>query len=175
MTDAPLEASDPQRAAVVKRKVLERLTDVARHYRALDAAMAVFGEGFVRDHFALAAASEHPMELNRVKAIERGVDQLFNYVAELGALGLELAELRAPDDESSARGELRTLREIGVIDEQLRDQLTRVASVRNRMVHDYVRVAAMDVHEAARLVHAALPRFVTAYQRWLRAGFPPTR
>ena len=57
MTDVPLEASDPQRAAVVKRKVLERLTDVARHYRALDAAMAVFGEGFVRDHFALAAAS----------------------------------------------------------------------------------------------------------------------
>ena len=173
MTDAPLEASDPQRAAVVKRKVLERLTDIARHYRALDAAMAVFGEGFVRDHFALAAASEHPVELNRVKAIERGVDQLFNYLAELGALGLELAELRAPDDESSARRELRTLREIGVIDEQLRDQLTRVASARNRMVHDYVGVAARDVHEAARLIHAALPRFVTAYQRWLRAGFPP--
>jgi hypothetical protein len=155
----PLEATDPQRAAVLKRKVLERLMDLARHYRALDAAMADFGEGFVRDHFALAAASEHPMELNRVKAIERGVDQLFNYVAELSALGLEL----------------KTLREIGVMDEQLRDQLTRVASVRNRMVHDYVRVAAMDVHEAARLVHAALPRFVTAYQRWLRAGFPPTR
>jgi uncharacterized protein YutE (UPF0331/DUF86 family) len=175
VTNAPLEASDPERAAVVKRKVLERLTDVPRHYRALGAAMATFGEGFGRDEFARAAASEDPSELNSVKAIERGVDQLFNYLVDLGALGLELAELRAPDDEPSARRDLRRLREFGVIDEQLRDQLTRVSRVRNRMVHDYVGVAALDVYEAARLIHAALPRFVTAYQQWLRAGFPATR
>jgi hypothetical protein len=92
VTNAPLEASDPERAAVVKRKVLERLTDVPRHYRALKAAMATFGDGFRRENFARAAASEDPSELNRVKAIERGVDQLFNYLVELGALGLELAE-----------------------------------------------------------------------------------
>jgi uncharacterized protein YutE (UPF0331/DUF86 family) len=175
VTDAPLDASDPQRAAVVKRKVLERLTDVARHYRALEAAMAAFGESFVRDPFARAAASDDPTELNRVKAIERGLDQLFNYLAELAALGLELAERRAPDDERNARRDLSGLREIGVIDEQIRDQLTRVARVRNRVVHDYVGVAALDVHEATRLIHAALPRFVTAYQQWLRAGFQATR
>jgi uncharacterized protein YutE (UPF0331/DUF86 family) len=175
VTNAPLETSDPQRAAVLQRKVLERLTDVPRHYRALGTAMATLGEGFGRDRFARAAASEDPSELNRVKAIERGVDQLFNYSAELAALGLELAELRAPDDEQSARGDLRRLREIGVIDAELRDQLTRVARVRNRMVHDYVGVAAFDVHEAARLIHAALPRFVAACQQWVRAGFPPTR
>lgn len=137
--------------------------------------MAAFGEGFVRDQFARAAASDDPTELNRVKAIERGLDQLFNYVAELAALGLELAALRSPDDERNARHDLIRLREIGVIDEQVRDQLTRVASVRNRMVHDYVGVAALDVHEATRLIHAALPRFVGGYQRWLRAGFPGTR
>ena len=175
MTDAPLDASDPQRAVVVKRKVLERLTDVARHYRALEAAMAAFGEGFVRDQFARAAASDDPTELNRVKAIERGLDQLFNYLAELAALGLELAELRAPDDDPNARRDLKGLREIGVIDEQIRDQLTRVASVRNRMVHDYVGVGALDVHEATRLIHGALPRFVTAYQQWLQAGFQAAR
>jgi hypothetical protein len=33
------------RSAPSKRKVLERLTDVARHYRALEDAMAVFGAG----------------------------------------------------------------------------------------------------------------------------------
>lgn len=172
MTGAPLEASDPQRAAIVKRKVLERLADVARHYRALDVAMASFGEGFARDRFTGAAASEDPTELNRVKAVERGLDQLFNYLAELGALGLELAELRAPDDEPGARGDLRKLREIGVIDEQLRDQLTRVAGIRNRMVHDYVGVAALDVHQAVRLLHAALPRFVTAYQQRFTSRVP---
>jgi hypothetical protein len=109
----------------LKRKVLERLTDLPRHYRALAAAMATFGEGFGREKFAHAAASEDPPELNRVKAIERGVDQLFNYLVELGALGLELAEIRAPDDKPTARGDLRRLGEIGVIDAHLRDRLTR--------------------------------------------------
>ena len=175
MTNAPLEASDPERAAVVKRKVLERLTDVPRHYRALKAAMATFGDGFRRENFARAAASEDPSELNRVKAIERGVDQLFNYLVELGALGLELAEIRAPDDKPSARGDLRRLGEIGVIDAELRGQLTRVSRLRNRMVHDYVGVAVIDIHEAARLIHAVLPPFVSRYQQWLRAGFPATR
>ena len=175
MTGAPLERSDPQRAAVVKRKVLERLIDVPRHYRALEVAMAAFGEGFARDRFANAAASEDPTDLNSVKAIERGLDQLFNYLAELGALGLELAELRAPEDAPNARRDLRKLSEIGVIDERLSDDLTSIARVRNRMVHDYVGLAALDVHEAARLIDAALPRFVAAYQQWLRAGFPRAR
>jgi uncharacterized protein YutE (UPF0331/DUF86 family) len=171
MTRTPLEASDPQRAAAVKRKILQRLTDIERHYRALEAGMAEFGEGFGREEFASAAMSEDPAELNRVKAVERGLDQLFNYLAELGALGLELAGLRAPDEEPSARGDLRRLQEIEVIDDHLRHRLVRVAGIRNRMVHDYVGVSAADVHEAARLLDSALPRYVAAYQDWLRAGF----
>jgi len=43
------------------------------------------------------------VELNRVKAVERGVDQLYNYIAELAAFGLELAELRGRRDETNAR------------------------------------------------------------------------
>ena len=58
-----------------------------------------------------------------------------------------------------------------MIDKQLSDKLASVARIRNRMVHDYVGLAALDVHEGARLIHAALPRFVTAYQQWLRDGF----
>ncbi len=137
--------------------------------------MAEFGEGFDREEFVSAAASEDPAELNSVKAVERGLDQLFNYLAELGALGLELAGLRAPDDEPSARGDLRTLQEIDVIDEQLRQRLVRVAGIRNRMVQDYVGMSAVDLHEAARLLHTALPRYIGAYQDWLRSGFSAAR
>src|SRR5215211_742986 len=107
MTGAPLDASDPDRAAALKRKVLARLTDAARHYRALEAAMTEFGEGFPRARFVEAAASQDPADLNRVKAAERGLDQLFNYVAEFNALGLELAGLRQPDAEPNARADLR--------------------------------------------------------------------
>ena len=174
MTGAPLDATDRDRATALKRKVLARLTDAARHYRALEAAMAEFGEGFPREGFIEATGSEDPVQLNRVKAAERGLDQLFNYIAEFGALGLELAGLRAPDAEANARADLRRLRDIGVIEPALCDQLVRVAGIRNRMVHDYVVVSGSDVHEAVRLLAGALPPYIAAYQAWLKAGFPAT-
>lgn len=175
MTPAPLDASDPHRAAALKRKVLGRLTDINRHYRALGAAMNELDGGFSRDRFVAAARSEDSTTLNRVKAIERGLDQLFNYIAELSALGLELAALRAPEDVPKARNDLRELQRIAVIDESLCTQLVRVAGIRNRMVHDYVEVSGDDVYEAVRILHAALPRYVGGYQDWLRAGFATSR
>jgi hypothetical protein len=153
--------------------VLERLTDMGRHYRALEAAMAEFDPGFSREQFVDSARSDDPAALNRVKATERGLDQLFNYVAELTSLGLELAGRRAPDAEANARGDLRDLRDIGLVDAARCEQLVRVVGIRNRMVHDYVGTSGEEVHEAVRLLHAALPRFISAYQEWLRAGFGP--
>lgn len=91
MKAAPLESTHVERATALKRKVLDRLTDIRRHFRALEAAMAEFGEGFPQEAFVEAGASEVPRALNRVKAVERGLDQLFNYLAELSRLGLELA------------------------------------------------------------------------------------
>lgn len=99
MTGAPLDTVDPERATALKRKVLARLTDIARHYRALDAAMDEFGDGFVRTEFVAASGSDDPSLLNAVKAVERGLDQLFNYLAELGAFGLELAGRRTAEED----------------------------------------------------------------------------
>jgi hypothetical protein len=49
------------------------------------------GEDFDLGQFSSAYASEGPRKLNHVMAVERGVDQLYNYIAELSAFGLELA------------------------------------------------------------------------------------
>jgi hypothetical protein len=65
---APLEASDPQRAQTLKRKVLDRITDVRRHLNALQTAMAGFGEDFDLDVFQAEFDSEEPEELNRVES-----------------------------------------------------------------------------------------------------------
>ncbi len=92
---APLEAVDPQRAEALKRKVLDRIADVKRHLVALRTAMAGFGENFDSEVFEQEFDSEEPEPLNRVKAVERGVDQLYNYMVELAAFGLE-ARRRAP-------------------------------------------------------------------------------
>jgi hypothetical protein len=95
---APLEANDVQRARALKAKIGDRVSDVRRHLLALRAAMAEFGEDFDLDAFRAAYSSQDPVELNRVKAVERGVDQLYNYIAELTAFGLELAQLRGRRD-----------------------------------------------------------------------------
>lgn len=91
---SPLEEHDPERARALKAKVRDRVSDVRRHLVALRTAMAEFGEDFDLDAFRVAHASDDPVPLNQVKAVERGVDQLSNYIAELAALGLELAEVR---------------------------------------------------------------------------------
>src|SRR3954469_11523057 len=105
MTDAPsapLEEHDPGRARALKAKIRDRVTDVRRHLIALRTAMAEFGDDFDLDAFRVAHASEDPVLLNRVKAVERGVDQLYNYIAELSAFGLELAEVRPRDADLNA-------------------------------------------------------------------------
>jgi hypothetical protein len=100
---APLEAHDPDRARALKLRIRDRVSDVRRHLVALRTAMAEFGEDFDLDAFQRAYESDDPVLLNRVKAVERGVDQLYNYFAELAAFGLELAEIRARRQETDAR------------------------------------------------------------------------
>lgn len=128
---APLEANDPQRARALKAKIRDRVSDVRRHLLALRTAMADFGEDFELDAFRAAYASEDPIELNRVKAVERGVDQLYNYVAELSAFGLELAELRGRQDETNARRDLDGLRGAGVLSGELTRRLRRLRELRH--------------------------------------------
>ena len=77
----------------------ERGAPAVEAVAAFDDVAFAFGEDFDLHEFTAAYASEDPVALNRVKAVERGVDQLYNYVAELTAFGLELAEVRARDDE----------------------------------------------------------------------------
>lgn len=70
MSATALEGSDPDRASAIKRKILARLTDIERHYRAFEAAIGEFGEGFDRAAFVAAVESDDVRALNRVKAVE---------------------------------------------------------------------------------------------------------
>lgn len=168
---APLEAHDPARARTLKAKIRDRVADVRRHLIALRTAMAAFGEDFDLDAFRAAYDSEDPTVLNQVKAVERGVDQLYNYIAELAAFGLELAEVRARRDELNARRDLRSLESIGVIGPQRAQRLERLRELRRLLVHEYATATAEQVHEAARLVAAEFVPFYDAYRAWIARGF----
>ena len=168
---APLESSDPARARALKAKVRDRLGDVRRHLVALRTAMAEFGEDFDLDAFRTAYASEDPVALNRVKAVERGVDQLYNYIAELAAFGLELAELRGRRDELNARRDLDALRSAGVLSGELTRRLQRLRELRRMLVHEYATATADQVHESALLVTGSFPTFYDSYLVWVKRGF----
>lgn len=170
---APLEATDPQRARVLKAKIRDRVSDVRRHLLALRTAMAEFGNDFESDAFRAAYVSEDPVELNRVKAVERGVDQLYNYIADLAAFGLELAELRGRRDETNARRDLDALRDAGVISGELTRRLQRLRELRRMLVHEYATATAEQVHESALIVSGHFPAFYDAYLAWIKRGFTP--
>jgi uncharacterized protein YutE (UPF0331/DUF86 family) len=168
---APLERDDPDRARVLKAKIRDRVADVRRHLVALRTAMAEFGEDFDLEAFRTAHASDDPVALNRVKAVERGVDQLYNYVIELAVLGLELAEVRPRDAELNARRDIESLRRIGVIGPARARRLERLRELRRLLVHEYATATADQVHEAARIIAAEFAPFYDAYRAWIERGF----
>jgi uncharacterized protein YutE (UPF0331/DUF86 family) len=168
---APLEADDPDRARALKAKIRDRVSDVRRHLVALRTAMAEFGDDFELEQFQQAYDSEDPVVLNRVKALERGVDQLYNCIAELCAFGLELAEIRARHQDTNARADISSLKRIGVIGPQRARRLQRLRELRRLMVHEYATATAQQVHEAARIIASEFVPFYDAYREWIARGF----
>jgi uncharacterized protein YutE (UPF0331/DUF86 family) len=149
------------------------MSNVRRHLLALRTAMAEFGEDFDSDAFRETYASEDPVQLNHVRAVERGVEQLCNYIAELAEFGLELAELRGRRDEESVRRDLDSLGRAGVLSGELTRRLQRLRELRRILFREDTSATAERVHEAALLVTANLPAFYEAYRSWIALGFNP--
>jgi hypothetical protein len=170
---APLEAQDPDRARALKAKIRDRVTDVRRHLIALRTAMAEFGEDFDLDEFTRAYDAEDPVALNRVNAVERGVDKLYNTIAELTAFGLELASVRPRGADLNARRDLANLRRIGVIGAERARRLERLRELRRLLVHEYATATAEQIHEAALIVADEFVPFYDAYRSWIARGFSP--
>jgi uncharacterized protein YutE (UPF0331/DUF86 family) len=105
-----------------------------------------------------------------VVSVERGVDQLYNYIAELAALGLELAEVRSRGDKLNARRDLAALQRIGVIGAERTRRLQRLRELRRLLVHEYATATAEQVHEAARIVADEFIPFYDAYRAWIGRG-----
>ena len=155
----------------MKGKVKDRLDDAGRHLDALVAAMGGFGFGFDLGEFRKAFESKDPDLLNRVKAVERGSEQLYNYIAELTRFGLELSTERDASDPSNARKDFRDLREIGVLSGVQEGRLQNLRELRRNLVHEYPGISAAQVHEAAVLVTEEFRPFIRSYAAWLRTGF----
>lgn len=89
----------------------------------------------------------------------------------MAAFGLELAEVRAREDELNARRDLQALARIGVLGPERARRLERLRELRRLLVHEYATATAEQVHEAARLVAADFGPFYEAYRAWITRGF----
>jgi hypothetical protein len=168
---APLDRIDRARARALKARVRDRIGNARRHVGALRVAMAEFGEDFDLEPFRVAFAAEDPAALNRVKALERGAEQLSNCISELAACGLELAGVRGRGDPADTRGDLDQLRAAGVLSRELTRRLQRLCELRRMLGREDATATAERVHESVRLLADSFTPFLAAYGGWVKAGF----
>jgi len=170
MTDGQLRKAERERLA---RDIVSHLEDFPRQYAALETAMAAFGDDFDVKQFKAAFNTSEDLEAyNRAQAVERAVGRVQNYVADLAATAVRLAELpRKPlgDRGSAAQQAFEALRDAKVIDAELCRRLVRAQRARSLIEHIYVRTPAGDVHRATRLIHAAAGDFIGPYRAWIES------
>jgi uncharacterized protein YutE (UPF0331/DUF86 family) len=151
-------------------RLLERFPD---QYAALEHAMGAFGEDFDLPPFKRAFEFVDGMDAyNRAQAVERALGRVQNFVAELAELGTKLAQLPPRVHGSPAERAFASLRDAGVIDDELCARLKDAQRARSRIEHVYLDVLAGEVHRAARLVHTTAPRFLDGYVDWIEPYLP---
>ena len=151
MAEGRLRKAERGRA---QRTILRHLEDFPRQYRALDTAMASFGEDFDLPAFKRAYETAHDMEAyNRVQALERAVSRVQNFAAELAIAGTSLAGLpRPPMREGGSRAQqaFEALRDVAVIDGAVCRRLIRAQKARSVLEHGYVTTPARETSTGPR-------------------------
>jgi uncharacterized protein YutE (UPF0331/DUF86 family) len=152
-------------------RVLERFPN---QYAALEHAMGSFGDDFDLQAFKRAFEFADGMDAyNRAQAVERAVGRVQNFIADLAELGAKLVQLPAPRERgSAAERAFFSLRDAGVIDDELCGRLRDAQRARTRIEHFYLDVTAGEVHRAARLVRDIAPRFLDRYVDWIEPYLP---
>lgn len=146
------------RAARLEVSIKERLIDAQRHLKALEHSAAEFGDDFELGAFEDAWRSSDPRELKRAYAIQAGYENVINACIKIAQELCALEGWSDPGMEPSSIEALKLLHENGVIAAKTRGALKDAQERRSGIQHDYVNVAAREIHGAAEQVieHAPL-------------------
>jgi hypothetical protein len=133
--------------------------------------MRTFGVKFDRGQFKQAFETTDDMDAyNRVQAVERAVGRLQGFVGDMARDGVRLADL--PSDPSGGEGfraknAFEALRRAKVIDGNLCRRLIKGQGARIEIEHEYVRLRAGKLHEAAINVRDTSQEFFNLYRPWI--------
>jgi uncharacterized protein YutE (UPF0331/DUF86 family) len=147
-----------ERAAFLETSIKRRLIDARRHLTALEHAAAEFGGDFDLDSFESAWRADDPKALERAYVVQAGFENVINACIKIAHELTELEGWRPAGAEPSSIEALRLLRENGVITASTLSALKDAQERRSNIQHDYVNVAARELHAAAQgvLEHAPL-------------------
>jgi uncharacterized protein YutE (UPF0331/DUF86 family) len=142
----------------IEASIKERLLDAQRHLQALEYAAAVFGADFDLAAFEDAWRSSDPEQLAKAYAVQAGYENVINTCVKIAQELCRLEGWITAGVEPSSIEALKLLREHGVISAGTRSALEDAQERRSDIQHDYVNVAAREIHAAARQVieHAPL-------------------
>jgi uncharacterized protein YutE (UPF0331/DUF86 family) len=146
------------RRVLLEASIKERLLDARRHLETLEYAAAAFGNDFDLIPFAEAWRSDEPEQLARAYAVQAGYENVINACVKIAQELCRLEGWSAGGAEPSSIEALRLLHEHGVISAGTRSALKDAQERRSDVQHDYVNVAAREIHRAARqlIEHAPL-------------------
>lgn len=151
------------------RRIDAILADLPKHRDALDAAMAEFGQDFDLEALQAAAASEDPVDRNKVAVVERDFEVLQNYLLELAERGLSEARRTGREAGTTGADPFERMAEIGMIPETAARRLIDLQGTRNVIQHGYP-VAVPALHESVNALRTELGPFVERFSAWLDEG-----
>jgi len=146
------------RAAALEGSIKERLLGARRHLQALEFAAAEFGSDFELAPFEDAWRSNDPRQLSRAYMVQAGYENVINVCVRIAQELCRLEGWSSGVVEPSSTEALKLLHDHGVIGAATRTALKEAQERRSDVQHDYVNVAAREVHRAVRqlIEHAPL-------------------
>ena len=162
---------------VRRRKIAERLREIARDRRALRNALDRFAGA---DEFASTWASDDPDEINRRDQVERPYERLVHDLQEI----VDLCEAEVFDRGIATAaaagggepGRWRRLAIRGYITHAQAERWQALAAARQRLQHHYADLPARrgaEIYERAEALLAELPRAMKGLGRWIDELWPP--
>jgi hypothetical protein len=153
-----------------RARILAHLEDFDRQLDLLEHGMEAFDEHFDIKEFkrAFEGGSGITSAL-RVQAVERSFSRVQNYMGQLALDGTLLAGLELPRiHEGEVARAFEALKQEKVITASLCRHLKDAQKARAAIEHDYVGLAAGDVHRAVKTVAKAAPEFIGRYTPWIK-------
>lgn len=136
---------------------LDRVRELAGHVRDAVRQLRELGQS-PREIFLAESRSVNSAKYLLIVATEAALDICNHLAARRGA--------RSPEDYADC---MAIMAEIGVIDDDLKTRMMRMARFRNLLVHLYARVDDGEVHRVIRESLGDLERYLTSVGRYLKA------